>query len=223
MARTRFLLSLTLLLVQNCCVYMPKLTIGAVAAQTNISTDESALRALKAHITSDPENILTTNWSTSDSNICNWVGVTCGVRNLRVTALNLSYMGLTGTIPPHLGNLSFLVQLEFRNNSFGGTLPSELSHLRRLKLISFSFNNFAGIIPSWFGSLSELQTFDLYGNQFSGSIPNDIFNLSALQVLDLRNNQLSVIDLDDLASVLIHPLKLSLGSTDEPRGSLDLR
>ncbi|XP_008371720.2 receptor kinase-like protein Xa21 isoform X2 [Malus domestica] len=191
MARTRSLLSLTLLLALSCCMYMPNSLIGTVAAQTNISTDQAALLALKAHITSDPQNILTTNWSTSNSNICNWVGVTCGVGHLRVTALNLSYMGLTGSIPPQLGNLSFLVQLEFRNNSFHGTLPSELSRLRRLKLIRFSFNNFIGTIPSWFGSLSELQTFDLYGNQFSGFIPNAIFNLSALQVLDLRNNELS--------------------------------
>ncbi|XP_050153250.1 putative receptor-like protein kinase At3g47110 isoform X2 [Malus sylvestris] len=192
MARTRFLLStLLLLLFQYCCAYIPILITGSVAAQTNISTDQSALLALKSHITIDPQNILTTNWSTSNSDICNWVGVTCGARHLRVTTLNLSYMGLTGTIPSHLGNLSFLVQLEFRNNSFGGTLPPELSNLRRLKLISFEFNDFEGTIPSWFGLLSKLQTFNLYGNQFSGSIPNAIFNLSALQVLNLRSNQLS--------------------------------
>ncbi|XP_068328514.1 probable LRR receptor-like serine/threonine-protein kinase At3g47570 [Pyrus communis] len=193
MARTRFLLSTTLLLLlfQYCCVYIPILITGSVAAQTSISTDQFALLALKSHITIDPQNILTTNWSTSNSDICNWVGVTCSARHLRVTTLNLSYMGLTGTIPPHLGNLSFLVQLEFRNNSFGGTLPPELSNLRRLKLISFEFNDFEGTIPSWFGLLSKLQTFNLYGNQFSGSIPNAIFNLSALQVLNLRSNQLS--------------------------------
>ncbi|XP_070680534.1 probable LRR receptor-like serine/threonine-protein kinase At3g47570 isoform X1 [Malus domestica] len=193
MARTRFLSSttLSLLLFQYCCVYIPILITGSVAAQTNISTDQSALLALKSHITIDPQNILTTNWSTSISDICNWVGVTCSARHLRVTTLNLSYMGLTGTIPPHLGNLSFLVQLEFRNNSFGGTLPPELSNLRRLKLISFEFNDFEGTIPSWFGLLSKLQTFNLYGNQFSGPIPNAIFNLSALQVLNLRSNQLS--------------------------------
>ncbi|XP_050148376.1 probable LRR receptor-like serine/threonine-protein kinase At3g47570 isoform X1 [Malus sylvestris] len=191
MARTRSLLSIALLLVLSCCMYLRNSLIGTVAAQTNISTDQAALLAFKAHITSDPRNILTTNWSTTNSNICNWVGITCGVSHLRVTTVNLSYMGLRGSIPPHLGNLSFLVQLEFRNNSFHGTLPPELSRLRRLKLIRFSFNDFIGTIPSWFGLLSELQTFDLYGNQFSGFIPNAIFNLSALQVLDLRNNQLS--------------------------------
>ncbi|CAL9015682.1 unnamed protein product [Prunus brigantina] len=183
MEKSRFLFSITLLLVY----YSSIRPVGAT--QTNITTDQSALLALKAHITSDPHNILF-NWSTTTS-VCNWVGVTCGIRHLRVSVLNLSYMELTGTIPPHLGNLSFLVELLFRNNSFHGTLPHELSYLRRLKLISFGYNNFMGYIPSWFGSFPKLQSFNLFGNQFSGSIPVTIFNLSTLQVIDLRTNQLS--------------------------------
>ncbi|KAL6283968.1 hypothetical protein ACE6H2_014897 [Prunus campanulata] len=167
------------------------ITKGPVAARiTNFTTDQSALLALKSHITNDPHNFLTTQWSTTTS-ICNWVGITCGVRHLRVTALNLSYMDLTGTIPPHLGNLSFLVKLHFRNNSFHGTLPQELARLRRLQLINFGFNNFMGTIPAWFGSLSKLQAFNIFGNQFSGSMPAAIFNLSALQVINMENNQLS--------------------------------
>ncbi|XP_016648254.1 PREDICTED: probable LRR receptor-like serine/threonine-protein kinase At3g47570 [Prunus mume] len=100
-------------------------------------------------------------------------------------------MGFTGTIPPHLGNLSFLVALSFNNNSFHGTLPYELSYLRRLKLVSFGYNNFMGSIPSWFGAFPKLQSFYLHGNQFSGSIPATVFNLSTLQVINLNNNQLS--------------------------------
>ncbi|CAN6560471.1 unnamed protein product [Malus baccata var. baccata] len=163
-----------------------------VIAHTNFSTDQSALLALKAHITSDPQNILTANWSSAaNSDICNWVGVTCGARHHRVTALNLSSMGLAGVIPPHLGNLSFLVELHLKNNFFNGPLPQELSRLRRLKVIDFQYNNFTGTIPSWFGSFPKLQTFILWGNGFSGFIPAAIFNLSALEKIDLSGNQLS--------------------------------
>ncbi|KAM5585536.1 putative LRR receptor-like serine/threonine-protein kinase [Rosa sericea] len=182
MLRNRILLSIALLLVQYWSM--------ATAAQTNISTDHSALLALKSHITSDPQNMILTNWSTPSS-ICNWVGVTCGARHLRVTVLNLSYMGVTGTIPPELGNLSFLVELRFRNNSFHGTIPQELSRLRLLKILHFGFNNFKGTIPSWLGAVSKLQNVSLHGNQFSGLIPTNIFNLSAVQRIDLRFNQLS--------------------------------
>ncbi|XP_004295584.1 PREDICTED: putative receptor-like protein kinase At3g47110-like [Fragaria vesca subsp. vesca] len=174
-----------LFLAAACC-----LTMVAALTNSSLTTDESALLALKARITSDPGNIISTNWSTTTP-ICNWVGITCGARHFRVSVLNLSYMGLTSTIPPELGNLSFLVELSLRNNSFHGAMPLELGRLHRLKLISFRFNNFMGAIPSWFGSLSKLETFDLYGNQFSGSIPAAIFNLTALQVISLSNNQLS--------------------------------
>ncbi|KAL6272453.1 hypothetical protein ACE6H2_023145 [Prunus campanulata] len=186
MERSCFLLSIIFLLVLQ-LQYSSLGTVGA--AQTNITTDRSALLALRAHVTSDPHNILV-NWSTTTS-VCNWAGVVCGARHLRVASLNLSYMDLTGTIPPYLGNLSFLVELDLGNNSFHDTLPHELSYLRRLKFISFKFNNFMGYIPSWFGSFPKLQSINLHGNQFSGSIPKIIFNLSALQYINLRSNKLS--------------------------------
>ncbi|CAN6585239.1 unnamed protein product [Malus baccata var. baccata] len=198
MERSRFLLSRMLFMIHCLCyIYMMIManyfTAGALAiAHTNFSTDQSVLLALKAHITSDPQNILTANWSSaSNSDICNWVGVTCGASHHRVTALNLSYMGLAGVIPPHLGNLSVLVELGLKNNSFHGPLPQELSRLRRLKMINFGYNNFIGSIPSWFGSFAKLQTFKLHGNGFSGFIPAAIFNLSALETINLSSNQLS--------------------------------
>lgn len=155
-----------------------------LAAQiTDATTDQSALVALKSHITNDPQNILTTNWSATTS-VCSWAGVTCNLRHHRVMTLNLSFMSLTGTIPPNLGNLSFLVTWSLRNNSFHGTLPHELTRLRRLKLIIFTNNNLTGNIPPWFGSLSKLQAFSLEGNQFSGSTPTAICNLSALQLIN---------------------------------------
>lgn len=189
MERIRQILLRTVLLVLQyyCCT--SNLTMAA-AAQTNVSTDQSALLALKAHVTGDPQNKILTNWSTNTP-VCDWVGVTCGAGNLRVVYLNHSEFHLTGTVPPELGNLSFLVGMRLENNSFHGTIPPELARLSRLELLSFGFNNFVGEIPSWLGSLTKLQILNLYGNQFSGSIPTGIFNLSALQVLDLRYNQLS--------------------------------
>ncbi|XP_048330745.2 LRR receptor-like serine/threonine-protein kinase EFR [Ziziphus jujuba] len=158
---------------------------------TNITTDQSALLVLKSHIIHDPQNILSKNWSNSSS-ICNWDGVICGAKHKRVTVLNLSYRGLTGTVPPELGNLSFLVELRLTNNSFHGSLPVELTRLRRLKVINFGFNNLMkGEIPSWFGLFPKLETLNLYGNQFTGSLPTSIFNLSSVQIITLSNNQLS--------------------------------
>lgn len=160
-----------------------------IVTTSNISTDQAALLVLKSHI-QEPHNILETNWSTASS-FCGWIGITCDSRSHRVTALDFSYMHLTGTIPPQLGNLSFLTQLSFQNNSFHGSLPEELTRLRKLKFISFGGNSLNGYIPSWFGRFAELEILKMDGNQFSGSIPTSFFNLSSLRILDLSANKLS--------------------------------
>ncbi|XP_039026925.1 LRR receptor-like serine/threonine-protein kinase EFR [Hibiscus syriacus] len=178
---------------------------------TTILTDQSALLAFKDRVVHDPQNVLATNWSSS-SHVCNWFGVSCGFKHRRVTALDLTGLGLVGTLPPHLGNLSFLSLLSISDNSFHGRLPVQLSNLHRLKHIDLGNNSFSGEIPSWLGSLTELRVLrlyfknfngviplslgylpkveelSLYGNQLSGSIPSSIFNISSVQVIDLGTN-----------------------------------
>ncbi|XP_057796857.1 probable LRR receptor-like serine/threonine-protein kinase At3g47570 [Salvia miltiorrhiza] len=156
----------------------------------SLATDQTALLSLKLHITSDPSLLLSTNW-TNSSSVCSWIGVTCSLRHQRVTALNLSNMALSGTIPPQLGHLSFLVSLDLTSNLFHGDLPQELSLLRRLKFISFRLNNFTGDIPPMFGQLPKLEYLNLRNNSFAGFIPKSLSNLTNLQFLDLTSNSLS--------------------------------
>ncbi|XP_022140166.1 LRR receptor-like serine/threonine-protein kinase EFR [Momordica charantia] len=161
-----------------------------MAFAANITTDKSALLALKAHITNDPYGIITNNWSTTSS-VCNWVGIGCSIKHNRVTSLNFSYMDLTGSFPPEIGTLSFLTYVIIMNNSFHGPLPIELIYLPRLKLLNIAYNDFSGEIPSWLGRLQRIEKLYLLGNQFSGPIPTSLFNLTSLQILNLRFNQLS--------------------------------
>ncbi|XP_057799474.1 receptor kinase-like protein Xa21 isoform X1 [Salvia miltiorrhiza] len=156
----------------------------------SLATDQTALLSLKQHITSDPSLLLATNW-TNSSSVCSWIGVTCSLRHPRVAALNLSNMALSGTIPPQLGRLSFLVSLNLKSNFFHGDLPQELSLLRRLKFISFRLNNFTGDIPPMLGQLPKLEYLSLSNNSFIGSIPKSLSNLTNLQFLDLTYNSLS--------------------------------
>ncbi|XP_052486470.1 receptor-like protein 34 isoform X2 [Gossypium raimondii] len=185
MGNARFIPALTVavLLLNFVVSFSTKIT-------TNISTDQSALLALKAHVI-DRQNLLTTNWS-SAFNICKWIGVTCGSRHRRVIALDLSNMSLSGIVPPHIGNLSSLTWLNMRNNNFHGSLPVQLVNLHRLKYIRLSFNSFFGEIPPWFGSFPRLQYLSLSYNNFIGEIPLDMFQgLPRLQVLYLAVNRLS--------------------------------
>ncbi|KAH9716338.1 hypothetical protein KPL71_021427 [Citrus sinensis] len=103
----------------------------ASANTTSITTDQQALLALKGHVTDDPANFLARNWNTSSS-VCNWTGVTCDVRTCRVTALNMSGLALTGTIPSELGNLSSLQTLDLSFNWFSGSIPASIFNMSSL-------------------------------------------------------------------------------------------
>ncbi|KAK6151922.1 hypothetical protein DH2020_014557 [Rehmannia glutinosa] len=167
-------------------------TIMVTTAQmvTNISTDQSVLLSLKSHITNlEPSHILSKNWSDSAS-VCDWIGVTCGSRHQRVTALDISMMGLRGTLRPELGNLSFLVSLNLSRNLFHGNLPQDFARLRRLRFIDLSFNTLSGDVPSWFGFLHGLQLLYLRNNSFTGFIPQELSNMSKLEALDLSYNSI---------------------------------
>ncbi|KAL7185307.1 hypothetical protein ACSBR2_027273 [Camellia fascicularis] len=154
----------------------------------NSTSDQSALLAFKSYITFDhPHHILATNWSSATS-VCDWIGVSCGKRHYRVVALNLPNMGIGGTIPPHIGNLSFLSYFNITSNTFHGHLPSELARLHRLNVVDFGVNNFGGGVPSWFGNLPKLQYLHLANNSFTGSVPPSIGNISTLESLNLRSN-----------------------------------
>ncbi|KAK4717711.1 hypothetical protein R3W88_016049 [Solanum pinnatisectum] len=97
-------------------------------------------------------------------------------------------MQLHGTIPPHLGNLSFLVSLNISNNTFHGDLPLELAHLQRLKFFYAKNYNFTGAIPSFLSLLPNLRFVYLSSNQFLGKIPSSLSNLTKLEVLLLERN-----------------------------------
>ncbi|XP_038721955.1 probable LRR receptor-like serine/threonine-protein kinase At3g47570 [Tripterygium wilfordii] len=169
-----------------------------ISTATNITTDQYALLDFKAHITSD---ILSQNWSSSTP-MCRWVGISCGARHGRVTALNLPNMKLQGTISPHLGNLSFLISLSISFNNFHGPLPKELGKLPRLKRLLVYNNSFSGVIPHTLFNMSKLKIMDLGDNLIEGSIPFEKGQLPSLKALSVENNLLSGALSDDMGECL---------------------
>ncbi|KAK6134310.1 hypothetical protein DH2020_031933 [Rehmannia glutinosa] len=155
--------------------------------------NESDIDQFEARITSDPNNILTTNWS-QGTPFCTWIGVTCSRRHSsRVTALDLFDMGFEGTIAQEIGNLSFLTYLNIGNNSFIGSIPDQIGNLNRLRFLRLSSNQLGGHIPTSLGMLTNLEMLDLSDNLLTGSVPwSGILNISSLRVIAVtRNYQLS--------------------------------
>ncbi|KAM3714536.1 hypothetical protein ACB098_01G343100 [Castanea mollissima] len=177
-------LLLAFLLMQPCILQLSQ--------SSNNFTDQSALIAFKYQITFNPNDSVFAggNWSTT-TNFCEWFGVSCSRHRQRVTALNLSYVGLHGTISPHIANLSFLVSLDLKNNSFNGFLPHEIGHLHRLRKLHLSNNLLEGSIPPTIHNCQKLEYLYLRYNNFSGGIPKELGMLSKLRHLYLNRNSLS--------------------------------
>ena len=105
--------------------------------------------------------------------------------------LDLSSRGLTGTIPPEIGNLVNLKYLWLNDNQLTGTIPSEIGNLTNLLGLFLFKNQLSGLIPSEIGNLTNLKRLYLNDNQLADSIPSEIGNLINLTYLYLYDNQLT--------------------------------
>lgn len=88
---------------------------------------------------------------------CNWEG--------RVSKLNFSSMGLVGTLPADLAQLSALEVLDLSYNGISGPLPDFYSS-GRLRVLDFSHNQLSGTLPPSWRYLASLQSLDLSYNLF---------------------------------------------------------
>eukprot|EP00253_Pinus_taeda_P012067 PITA_12067 len=156
---------------------------------TNAS-DQHALLAFKSAITYDPYQSLTTSWM-SNVSFCQWRGIICSRRRQRVVSLNVSHMGLQGTISPLLANLSFLRVLSLMNNSFHGNIPYQLGTLFRLKMLRLSKNQLQGSIPPTLANCSSLRNLTLSLNNLTGNIPPQLCLLPNLITMALGENNLT--------------------------------
>ncbi|XP_047270315.1 putative receptor-like protein kinase At3g47110 [Capsicum annuum] len=169
-----------------------------------LNTDEAALLALKSYTWSHPNDILASNWSSSNP-VCSWIGIAYSFRHHRVTALNISSMQLHGTIPPHLGNLSFLVSLDISvdtgilqalekasaltiqlfNESTNGVLPEgQLDKTKCCQTIPRNPNKFLG--GSNHPKVRELRYKGprITNNTFHGDFPKELAHLQRLKVIN---------------------------------------
>ncbi|KAM3303000.1 putative receptor-like protein kinase [Capsicum chacoense] len=161
----------------------------AASISLSLVTDKEALISFKSQINMESPHPLS-RWDI-DSSPCNWTGVVCDEHLQRVTGLDLSGLGLEGTISPHIGNLSLIASIRLQNNRLTGILPNELSNLIHLRVLNMSFNSIEGIIPPNISQFRNLRTLDLMQNEISGTIPPEISQLQQLQVLNLGGNRIS--------------------------------
>lgn len=103
----------------------------------------------------------------------------------RATSLDLCEGGLT-ELPPEIGKLTQLRELNLDSNQLIRLTPAQLTQLQRLNIR----NNQLTQLPPALGQLTQLEWLDLNGNQLT-QLPPEFGQLTQLQQLYFRGNQLT--------------------------------
>ncbi|CAI0415488.1 unnamed protein product [Linum tenue] len=149
-------------------------------------TDILSLLQLKSTLI-DPLGALS-SWNQT-LHFCQWQGVTCNNETeQRVTQIDLKLNRLSGSISPHIGNLSFLTHLILNNNTISGEIPPEIGRLTRLQQLVLVQNSISGTIPPNLSACSNLTMLRVGNNGLSGEIPTQLCNLMNLQLLSIHFN-----------------------------------
>ncbi|KAI4993906.1 hypothetical protein ZWY2020_008219 [Hordeum vulgare] len=110
----------------------------------------------------------------------NWAGDPCAPKTLVWEGLNCSY---AMSMPPRITRL---------NMSFGGlsgSIQSHFANLKAIKYLDLSYNNFTRSIPNALSELPFLVVLDLTGNQLNGSIPSGLIFRENAKGLKRKNGK----------------------------------
>ena len=135
------------------------------------------------------------NWRRRDNWMTNapleeWYGVDVDAEG-RVMSLNLPGNNLQGIIPPELGQLARLEDLQLFENPLKGPIPPELGSLSNLRQLYLMFTQLTGTIPPELGNLRALEELWLERIPLTGPIPSELGRLSELRFLAASESNLS--------------------------------
>ncbi|CAA0825159.1 Protein STRUBBELIG-RECEPTOR FAMILY 8 [Striga hermonthica] len=182
---------------------------AAVDATTD-PNDVQGLQVLYTSLNSPPQ---LTGWKSSGGDPCgeSWRGIIC--QGSSVVSIQLSGMGLNGTMGYLLNNLASVTTLDLSNNNIhdsipyqlppnltslnvaennlSGNLPYSLSNMGSLNYLNISRNIMSQSIGDMFANHSALATLDISFNSFAGDLPPSFTSLTNLSTLLVQNNQLT--------------------------------
>ncbi|KAK5791983.1 protein strubbelig-receptor family 8 [Gossypium arboreum] len=174
------------------------------------STDVQALQVLYTSLNSPTE---LTNWNSDGNDPCeeSWKGVAC--EGSAVVSIDVSGLGLSGTMGYLLNDLMSLKTLDLSNNNIhdmipyqlppiltslnvagnnlSGSLPYSISTMVTLTYLNVSHNSLSPSVGDVFANLTDLGTLDISFNNFSGDLPVSFSSLTTLSALYMQNNQFS--------------------------------
>ncbi|CDY65587.1 BnaAnng20660D [Brassica napus] len=114
-------------------------------------TDESDVSAIRSIAASYALSRINWQGDPCFPQLLRWDGLNCTDADMsippRITSLNLSSSGLTGTIAAAIQSLTQLEKLDLSNNNLTGGVPEFLGNMKSLLVIKLSGNNLNGSLP----------------------------------------------------------------------------
>nr|GLL28749.1 protein STRUBBELIG-RECEPTOR FAMILY 8-like [Ipomoea trifida] len=177
------------------------------------ATDPMDLQALEVIYTSLNSPSQLTGWKANGGDPCSesWKGVAC--QGSDVVSIEISGLGLNGTLGYMLNGLKSLKALDMSSNSIHDSIPYQLPP--NLTSLNLAYNNLSGSLPyslndmilinylnlssnslyqsigDVFTNHSDLESLDLSFNKFSGDLPPSLSSLPKLSTLHLQDNELT--------------------------------
>ncbi|MBA0595618.1 receptor-like protein kinase 7 [Gossypium raimondii] len=145
------------------------------------------------------------------------------VKLKKLNWLYLANCSIEGKIPPAIGDLTELKDLELQLNYLSGDIPSEIGKLRKLWQLELYANELTGKLPAGLRNLTSLEYFDASSNHLEGDISEVKYltNLVSLQLFENRFNGgvppelgefKKLVNLSLYTNMLTGPLPQKLGS-----------
>ncbi|XP_070041939.1 probable LRR receptor-like serine/threonine-protein kinase At3g47570 isoform X2 [Nicotiana tomentosiformis] len=95
-----------------------------------------------------------------------------------------------GSLPPEIGNLKALIQMDMSMNQFSNSIPREIGGLQNLVNLSLRHNKLHGSIPDSMSNMVGLELLDLSHNNISGTIPKSFEKFQYLKYFNVSYNKL---------------------------------
>ncbi|KAG1679107.1 hypothetical protein FOA52_000462 [Chlamydomonas sp. UWO 241] len=182
----------------------------AAMARLTANNNTSGLIAVKDAVTvaSWPAASLS-GWTTStDPCTAAWTGVSCA--GTKVTALDLGFWNMEGTLPAALSKVTGLMSLSLGSNKLSGSLPLAWSVLTGLTMVDLSKNLLSSSLPVAWQTLASLSRMDLSDNAFVSTIPvvwmSGTPHMAAMARLTANNN----VNIPPADSVALYQVKQEL-------------
>jgi len=129
-------------------------------------------------------------------------GITCNSTTGGITNLGIGKNNLKGTIPPEIGLLPSLVELDLSENDLRGTMPSQIGELTSLESLVLKKSKLFGSILENIADLTMLKHLNLAENELTGTfVAADIGKLTRLEEVFLEDNRLTGTLSDDISKL----------------------